>query len=223
MSLSLLQQQLATLELPGRLNVAVADPAGDHPPLHPVEEAAVLRAVSGRRAEFAAGRTAARDALAQMGLPGVSIPMAEDRAPVWPIGTVGSISHTGTACIAITGDSNDYAGVGVDLEDEGDLDITLRREIGTDKELALIDDNPGIAATRLFSLKEAAYKAQYSLSRTVFGFGALELTDGGTALQFTRPVPPFAKQTKLPVMQWNVGGMWLSLCALSASFLHVKS
>lgn len=223
MSISDLEQHLSLIDFPGRLKVSVADPGAVHPPLHPVEEAAVLRAVSGRRAEFAAGRVAARMALAQMGLPGVSIPMAEDRAPVWPAGTVGSISHTGSACIAITGDAEDYAGLGIDLEDAGSLDISLRREIGTKKELDQISDDHGVAATRLFSLKEAAYKAQYNLSRTVFGFGALELADGGKCLRFARPVPPFKKGDCLPVLQWNVSDMWLSLCALSASFLHVKS
>ena len=67
--------------------------------LFPDEQAAVSRAVEKRRAEFAAGRSLARIALTEIGHAPCAIAQA-DRAPVWPLGIVGSITH-----------SNDYVAV----------------------------------------------------------------------------------------------------------------
>ncbi len=54
--------------------------------------------------------------------------------------------------------------------------------------------DPGLAAKLIFSAKEAAYKAQYPVSLTLFGFDALALTLTDTAFsaRFRRPVGPFA-------------------------------
>ena len=216
-AVSALRGLLERARLPEGLQVALADPTAPQPPLKAVEEAAVLRAVAGRRAEFAAGRAAARSAVAALGAPEAAIPMAEDRAPVWPQGITGSLSHTGTACVAVAARMDMFAGLGVDLEDDLPMPEDSRDAAGSPEEARGLDSDPLRAARRLFSLKEAAYKAQYSLSRTLIDFDALYLDPEARTLRFTRDVPPFAKGTALAVSQWVWGGLILSLCCLPAS------
>ena len=74
------------------------DPRAVNEGLLPEERGAVAKAVPKRVAQFTAGRVCARRALAQLGnTEPVPILMGEDRAPQWPAGYVGSISHTDTS------------------------------------------------------------------------------------------------------------------------------
>ena len=61
--------------------------------LLPEEAPAIARAIPKRQAEFAAGRRAARAALTTLGHPAQAIPVGDRRAPIWPQGTVGAITH----------------------------------------------------------------------------------------------------------------------------------
>ena len=200
---------------PAGVAVAICPPQSEPGDLYPVEEAAVSRAVTGRRAEFAGGRRAARRALAALGHPEVAIPMAEDRSPIWPEGIVGSVSHCDAACIAVVARQSDYMALGVDIEPFNPLPEDILPEIGLASELDAVGPDRRLAGRQLFSAKEAAYKAQYPLSRTLFGFDALRYDGAVRALRFARPVPPFAKGQTIPVSQWTGDGLCLSLSALS--------
>lgn len=203
--------------MPPDMCAAITDPKDAANGLFPIERAAVLSAVPKRRAEFAAGRRAARAALIEFGLPGLPIPMAEDRAPVWPRGMTGSISHSEDSCIAVVAPSATTRAVGVDIEPLEGLDATLADEICSDQERKVLGGDPAMAARRIFSAKEAAFKAQYPLSRTLFGFDALRVVQAlpnAIMLAFTRPVPPFAPRSLLPVQQWLGDKHILSLATL---------
>ncbi|MGR3504381.1 MAG: 4'-phosphopantetheinyl transferase family protein [Paracoccaceae bacterium] len=159
--------------------VAVLPVTGAHPPLLPTEEVAMRRAVPSRRAEFTAGRAAARLALQRLGLPPAAIPSAPDRSPVWPAGVTGSISHAAGLCAAVL--SRDLAAtLGLDIEEATPLDEDLWPLVLTPSELQALDDHApaqrGRIAKRIFSIKEAAYKAQFPLTGAVIGFQALEVT-----------------------------------------------
>ncbi|QFS84590.1 4'-phosphopantetheinyl transferase Npt [Roseivivax sp. THAF40] len=201
---------------PDGVAVAVVDPEQVTEPLFPIEEAAVSRAVAGRRAEFAAGRQAARQALKALGYAPVAIPMAEDRAPVWPQGIVGSLSHCPAACIAVVAEAARIASLGVDIEPYDPLPEDIVHEIGREDEIAGIGPDRRLAARQLFSAKEAAYKAQYPLTRTLFGFEGLRYDSVRRTLRFSGPVPPFAKGDAIPVTQWTGDGLCLSLSVLHA-------
>lgn len=90
--------------------------------LWPVELPALTRARAARRADFVAGRIAARAAMVRMGHPTGPIPQGPDRAPVWPEGIRGSITHAGGVAIAVVGRARDWAGLGLDLERDAPLD-----------------------------------------------------------------------------------------------------
>jgi len=183
-----LVKALSESVLPSGLAVAVRDPRLMPSAADPQEADALKGAVPRRLAEFHAGRAAARAAMVTLGLPPRPVPMGPDRAPLWPNGVTGSISHTATTCVAVVGLREVWAGVGVDLEDATALDPLLVGEICTKAEQRWLGQQPaadrGLLAKLIFSAKEAAYKAQYPLSRTLFGFDALELSIDRTTCRF---------------------------------------
>src|SRR4051812_41792193 len=84
--------------------------------LFPEEEAAVARAVPSRRTEYAAVRTCARAALTRLGLGPVAVPSGPDRAPVWPAGVVGSMTHCDGFRAAAVAHADAWTGIGIDAE-----------------------------------------------------------------------------------------------------------
>ena len=166
--------------LPQGLGVAAGDPTYMPPHIDLAEARAVSGAVAHRAVEFHAGRATARAAMDVLGLPPQSILMGRDRAPVWPNGVTGSISHSKTACVAVVGPTAEWAGIGVDLEEATALDPLLIAEVCTKAEQRWLGQQPsderGLMAKLIFSAKEAAYKAQYPVTGQLFGFEALELT-----------------------------------------------
>lgn len=147
----------------------------DFESLLPEERKAVERAVPRRRKEFAGGRHCAREAMRQLGLPALPIPMGNDRSPQWPDGVVGSISHCGTRCVAVaTLKSQGFVSLGVDIEAATDLDEDLFETICSPQELAAIElllpHRRGLAAKAYFSAKECVFKCQYPLTGLMLGF-----------------------------------------------------
>ena len=147
---------------PGAFGVEMRDTGRDLP-LHPGEAALVAGAVDKRRREFAAGRTCARAALAQMGLATPALLRAPNGAPLWPPGVAGSITHTqGYAC-AGGGASYSFAAMGVDAERVGGVGDELLPRLFDDQErarlMAMMAEDRRIAATLGFSAKEACFKA----------------------------------------------------------------
>jgi len=162
--------------------------AGDAYDLWPEERAAMARATPARRAEFAAGRAAARAALHGIGRLPFAIPMAADRAPVWPRGVVGSISHHDGECLAIVARQQRLDGLGLDLEARTDLPGDLWPEILTGAEMDWLGAQPparrGGLARIIFSAKEATYKALYPLAGRVVGFDAMTIQPDADAGRF---------------------------------------
>jgi 4'-phosphopantetheinyl transferase EntD len=100
----------------GSIGISVVE-IGRELPLYPEEEAAVSRAVPKRRVEFSTGRYCAREALKHLGIPPGPIGVGPLRGPVWPQGTVGSITHSAGICAAIAGPRLHFRGLGLDLID----------------------------------------------------------------------------------------------------------
>ncbi len=147
--------------------------------LFPEEEAWITRAIPKRRREFAAGRWCARQALARLGLPDVPLPPAPDRAPRWPAGIVGSITHSDTLCIVAVARQDHVHALGVDTEPWAPLDAELWPLVCTPTELGWLMRQPprlrGYLARALFSAKEATYKCQYPLTGAMLDFPDLEV------------------------------------------------
>ncbi|MEV4944185.1 4'-phosphopantetheinyl transferase superfamily protein [Streptomyces sp. NPDC053755] len=153
----LLPRPVATAE-------AFGDPAGPPVPF-PGEEHLLPHAVPARRREFATARACARRALGRLGAPRVAIPHDAARAPVWPAGIVGGITHCAGYRAAAVARATDVAALGVDAEPHQALDRTGVLHMVTDAaerahlaELAAL--RPDVHWDRaLFSAKESVYKA----------------------------------------------------------------
>jgi 4'-phosphopantetheinyl transferase EntD len=149
--------------------------------LHP-EEASLLRGnvAEKRRTEFALGRTAARQALRELGL-GNPPPVLQKagREPSWPQGIVGSITHCGSWALAAVARSKFLEGLGIDLED---VEAVPHQEIADlvcrapEREWVFQGGDSRLKLAMLFSAKESAYKALHPLCRRFFDFHGVELT-----------------------------------------------
>lgn len=169
------------------LLVAEADPSTYEPTIHPEEAAQVERAVEKRRREFSAARGLARSLLFRLGASTGPLLNGPDRAPLFPEGSVGSITHTAGYCGVVVGRATDYVGVGLDVEQAEPLKPELLRMILSDDERDGYDprDPDALARAKLvFSAKEAAYKAQYALTRNYLGFSAMRIEFDEPASRF---------------------------------------
>jgi enterobactin synthetase component D len=159
--------------IPAGVAVVCRDAYGDVGALFAEEMLAISSAVPRRRAEFAAGRMAARAALGKLGCTPVSIPVGSDRAPAWPSGYGGSISHCRGAVVAAA--VRDRGHIGIDVEEAVPLERELWDAICTQREMAWLKVQGGLLATVMFSAKEAVYKAQYRITGRLLEFGEVEL------------------------------------------------
>ncbi|TJZ91994.1 4'-phosphopantetheinyl transferase [Paracoccus gahaiensis] len=150
--------------LPDSVGAALRRIDAPAPPLWPGEAEGMARAIPARLQEFAAGRAAARDALQQAGLAPCSLPTGLDRAPLWPEGAVGSISHAGGWAAAVAARRDAWTGIGLDLEIAAPMpeDMAALVRAPGDDDGGLLP--PALSATLVFSLKEAAFKAQFPLT-----------------------------------------------------------
>jgi 4'-phosphopantetheinyl transferase EntD len=165
--------------LPSHVGVGIRYTSeGQPPPLHAVEEEALgSRAVEARRAYFAFGRAAARDALHELGISDAAIGRGPAGEPLWPPGVVGAISHAGDVATAIVGRWSDYAGLGVDVEQlSRGPSPRAARLVCRPTEMEWVDVESGTERlTMLFSAKEAVFKALYPIERVWLGFADAEL------------------------------------------------
>lgn len=171
--------------VPASVAVAWADPRLDYP-LMPGE--AMARAAPARLREYAAGRSAARGAMMLLGRTPAAILRGDDRAPIWPDGMIGSITHTDTDCLAAV---TQAAGLlGIDMERDGRVTGDLWPTI-------LNHGEDSTHATLIFAAKEAVYKAQYPLTKALFGFHRLHIRIDGAQFhaRFCAETGPIAAGT----------------------------
>lgn len=158
--------------------VASAGAIGTHPgPLAPGERAATARMSPRRLREFAAGRGQARQALAELGVESPDLAVGPGRAPLWPAGFVGSISHGGDLVLAVAASSATVRGIGIDLEPDVPLDADLLPRICRPEELARLPasaDRPR-RAKLVFSAKESVYKCIAPRSGVFLEFEDVEI------------------------------------------------
>lgn len=126
-----------------------------------------------RRAEYLAARYAAKLLLEGEGCDG-DVGCSLSRAPIWPTGFSGSISHTNNFAIASIVPCHAALALGIDIEMLGSKSIVKTAEIFTTPvEQALLASCNIVYETALliaFSAKESLFKALYPEVRHSFGF-----------------------------------------------------
>ena len=145
--------------------------------LFPEEAEAVANSLEKRRREFAQGRGYAREALRMLGVEAVAILSRADRAPIWPDGVVGTITHTAGLIVAAVARASEIIGMGIDAESRAQpMKRGLDRFIRTPAERERSDIPEDLDPVRLaFSAKESIHKCVAPLSGVRLGFHDVEL------------------------------------------------
>ncbi|MCL7462061.1 4'-phosphopantetheinyl transferase superfamily protein [Pseudomonas sp. NW5] len=139
---------------------------------------ALQTAAAKRRCEYLAGRVCAAAALQQLGGGWQYPPRGSDRAPRWPHGYSGSLTHSHGWAVAVVAHGHHWRSLGVDAERQiaPERAARLARQILVEEEIAHFNrQDPGAAAeylTLCFSLKESLFKALYPLVGRHFTFSA---------------------------------------------------
>jgi 4'-phosphopantetheinyl transferase EntD len=177
--MSALRPEIAAL-FPACVRGAQQSSLAEAGPLYPEEETTIARAVGKRRTEFTLGRGAAREALAALGLPPMPLIARANRSVARPPEAWGSITHADGLCAAVVAPRAQLAGIGIDAEVKDRVEQKLWYMIATEREQARLaepasEEARRIAATLLFSAKEAFYKAQFCVSEAWVGFQDAEV------------------------------------------------
>jgi enterobactin synthetase component D len=148
------------------------------------------RAVAKRRLEFLAGRSCAMAALRRLapGLVAGAMPIGADRAPVWPEGIVGAITHTEGFAAAAVARTADLVGVGLDTERVVSASAmeAVATQVATLEEMrALAGAGLGEAVllTIVFSAKESLFKCLYPRVGRYFDFHDATVVDVSESAQ----------------------------------------
>ncbi|GAB1440189.1 4'-phosphopantetheinyl transferase superfamily protein [Providencia sp.] len=124
----------------------------------------IQASIQQRQNEYVRGRICAADALFQLGSGQLNVGRDKQYAPLWPAGTVGSISHNNHWVIACVAWQQEYIALGIDIETRINTDFldAMRQYIYTQDELALLQQagfDELTAITILFSIKESTIKS----------------------------------------------------------------
>ena len=158
--------------------------AGFHPNLYERFEIErptdIKHSVRSRQAEYLAGRYAAKRALAKLGLENAQVKKSAHRAPLWPNGTLGSISHTDEIAICVVSQLRNNLALGVDIEPlmTSDTAKDTAQVVMSDKEreyFAAMGIPQNEATTLAFSAKESLFKAIYRFIPEYLDFNTSEL------------------------------------------------
>jgi 4'-phosphopantetheinyl transferase EntD len=159
-------------------------------PVFPGEEEYIAQAVDRRRREFVTARRCAREALAGLGHPPATIPRTRRGAPVWPVGTVGSITHCAGYRAAAVARAGEPVSIGIDAEPNGPLPEGVAEVVALAEERDMLARmraaDPAVHWDRLlFSAKESVFKAWYPLTRRELDFAEARLDIDARAGSFT--------------------------------------
>jgi 4'-phosphopantetheinyl transferase EntD len=184
---------------------------GDVGTLAEHERPFIARATPRRAAEFAAGRSCAKAAMAALGVTGVTLLVGSGREPLWPPAMIGSISHTDDFCIAVVGPEqrgHRRCGIGLDVEQIGRVGENLWRRLFVDEEATYLNSLDGrqrqLMSTVMFGAKEAFFKAQYQLTESWVGFSDVSIKFDGGSMELR----PASELAVLDAFDWPVRGRW---------------
>lgn len=139
-----------------------------------------------RRAEFIAGQACAREALRHVTGEAITPGRDSDRAPIWPQGTVGSVSHCNGRAIAVAARCQHYSSLGIDIERilTAPEAKDIASQVLTENERRKLPyGRETFAISLAFSAKESLFKALYPLVRQFHSFHAAEFRLDETTAQ----------------------------------------
>ena len=192
---------------------------GDHvDQLLDPEHVAIQNSIASRKREYSSGRRAAHAALRQFGIDEVSIDRIE-RAPSWPSGIVGSISHSNALAVAAIGSNEDYLGMGIDVIPVLAVSESVGERVllSTERQWLRHMDS-GIWRTALYSAKESIYKAVNPVVGEFLAFDDVELRVSLESLEFSA-ITTSVRESSNAVQRGKgyfhrIEGHWLTIFAV---------
>jgi 4'-phosphopantetheinyl transferase EntD len=158
----------------GAIALARAITPSDAGLLRPEELEDFGEAVPKVLAQSGAARAAARALLVERGQLPATLRRGASRAPLWPVGIVGSLSHTATIAAAAIAPEAALSGLGIDLEHVQVLDPALAAMILTEREAQTVEGRT-LEVQMHFCIKEAVFKAVHPLDGIFLDFKDVEL------------------------------------------------
>ena len=173
-----------------RIFASVAAVADFSEQLQPGEASSLVKARENRKRQFSTGRYLCRRLLPNLGCDAeCKIPVGAQRAPVWPRGIVGSISHTNEVCVAMVAPRDRYDGVGLDLEQISKSHEELWDYVTTELERDSPRSGVGVGRQVLtilfFSAKEAVFKAVHPIAGEFLEFQDVRICFDWSSGRFT--------------------------------------
>lgn len=175
----------------------------------------IARSVPKRQAEYLAGRRVALAALRAAGSTVTDLSIGSDRAPLWPAGLVGSISHTDRIAVAVAlPTAGRVMGVGIDVEHyvRPEHMQAISEMVIDAREYDVLADlaksrSWTYALTLAFSAKESFYKATASTAGRVFDFSALRIRECNFAAAYIKcelmtPLAPSLQAGQSYILRW---------------------
>jgi 4'-phosphopantetheinyl transferase EntD len=160
----------------------------DAEPLWPGELSAAGMMSAKRLREFSAGRHCAREALVRLGHAPVALPVGPGRAPVWPTGIIGSISHTAEIAVAVVARQAQLRSLGIDVESADPLEPGLLELVCRNEERAALATSgldPRLGAKLVFCAKESVYKCLWPLTGVFLEFHDIGINIDQNRSRFT--------------------------------------
>jgi 4'-phosphopantetheinyl transferase EntD len=164
----------------------------------------ILNSVNKRKAEYLAGRVMAMKGLELLGSSELQVNIGKHRAPLWPAGYLGSITHTSQKVIAVVARKKQYNYIGIDCENIFGQDVfgEIKGMIVNLAEVAYLSrvDVPMVKLmTLVFSAKETFFKAVYPYVLHYFDFDAVEIIEISLekqtfTLMICKDLTPFLKR-----------------------------
>jgi 4'-phosphopantetheinyl transferase EntD len=142
----------------------------------------ILKSTEKRQSEFLAGRLSAKYALKELASNGeavFNVGIGGHRQPIWPIGYIGSISHTNDKALAIVSNRNEDS-IGIDIENIHPINVfnDVSNHIFRSSEYELLRKH-GFSSEQIFSIifsaKESVFKSLFGLVNIFFDFDVARL------------------------------------------------
>ena len=137
------------------------------------------------------------------------IPRSRRGSPVWPVELVGSLAHDAIFAAAVVAQSEEFGGVGIDVEVPERLDTIVSRLIATDDEQRQFAEIP-FGDKALFSIKEAVFKSLDPTDRHFRDFHEVEVNVQRRTATTAQRVVNWCVLTE----PWVVAVAWWSRSAL---------
>jgi 4'-phosphopantetheinyl transferase EntD len=212
--------------LPNQARCHECPPEPVRPRLHLLEEEHILnsRMSDNRRRDFTLGRWCAREVLLQFGYKDWPLLPAPSRAPIWPEGLVGSITHCKDFCAAAVGSTTDFDTIGIDAEVWQAFPLDIRQYIVAKDEYSTsgIDLQCGRNLALVFSAKESIFKALNPLTQAFFDFTSVSLHFNEVAGTFC--ISDTTVPALMPYLSRTEGKFaYSSFLVITSSFVRVNA